>query len=163
MMNKIEPFVERHINSPGPYGALPPSSTSLGKSRLVKEIGSFSDLDDTDLFGAREDLGISASYAKFARRTIANIEIINLYCAEVINSPYEENIQTDLVVGRWLDQTIPSLSQELYPLLGEMARFHIDTSILDIYKNLLIFIGQRYKTIVRILVLSLHHTGSQRH
>lgn len=99
---------------------------------------------------------VSMNYRLFARKNIFNIDILNIYCDELTNTPYQENIQNDLVVGKWLDEIIPSLSQELFPLIQEVARFHIDTSILDIYKNLLISIGKRYELVMKLVVGSLY-------
>ena len=60
-------------------------------------------------------------------------------------NPYESNLANDIMVGRWLDTILPQLSSDLMPLLLELARFKIDTSVLDIYKNLLILIGKRFE------------------
>lgn len=95
---------------------------------------------------------VSMNYRVFAKRNIFNIDIINLYCDELANTPYEHNMPNDLIIGRWLDEIIPSLGQELFPLMQEVARFRIDTSILDIYKNLLISIGKRYELTSKIMV-----------
>lgn len=95
---------------------------------------------------------VSAAYRGFANKNIANIEILSTYCDELTNDPYEGSFQQDVIVGRWLDEIIPNLSQELFPLMSEVSKFHIDTSILDIYKNLLVQIGKRYDIQIKIQV-----------
>lgn len=67
-------------------------------------------------------------------------------------NPYESNLANDIIVGRWLDTILPQLSSDLMPLLQELARFKIDTSVLDIYKNLLILIGKRFELQTKIVV-----------
>lgn len=101
-----------------------------------------------------ENSDVSMNYKIFAKRNIFNIDILNIYCDELANLPYEDNMQNDLTVGRWLDEIIPSLSQELFPLMQEVARFRIDTSTLDIYKNMLISIGKRYELTSKIMVIT---------
>lgn len=107
---------------------------------------------ETDSVGAAEDENTSISYRLFAKQNLQNYEIINVYFEELLASPYEDNLASDILVGRWLEVVIPELNKDLMPLLQELACFRIDTSILDVYKNLLILISKRYDLVSKLVV-----------
>lgn len=100
---------------------------------------------------------LPGSYESFVNKNIDGFEIIKKYCEELTVFPYEEMLPTDKILGRWLEETISSLSSELLPMIGELHRFKIDTSVLDIYRNLLQLIGKRYTFLSHLpMVGSLH-------
>lgn len=107
-------------------------------------ISSQSPKEDSEYSSLMENKNISLEYRLFVKLNLANYEIINLYFDELNDSPYEENLQNDISVGKWLDEILPHLSQQLFPLLPEVAKYRVDTSVLDLYKNLLVAIGKRY-------------------
>ena len=101
-----------------------------------------------------QNLGITEDYEDFVNKNLLNISIIKKYCQEITASPFEEMIQTDIAMGKWLEDTTSRLSEEILPMISELSRFRIDTSILDIYRNLLQLIGKRY-ALLQPLVVSL--------
>lgn len=107
--------------------------------------------EDDDFNDFTEGYDLNQNYKLFVRKNMFNLDIIMLYLEELASNPYEENLQNDIAVGKWLDEITPPLGQELFAIMPEVARFHIDTSILDVYKNLLIGIGKRYEIILKIL------------
>lgn len=131
------------------------SSLFIGKSNsgfqsFLRQQG-IDDLNDESCF-VEEQSTMTNAYRVFAHLNIQNYEIINAYCEELMTNPYESNLANDIMVGRWLDTILPQLSSDLMPLLQELARFKIDTSVLDIYKNLLILIGKRFELQTKIVV-----------
>lgn len=104
-----------------------------------------------------ETNGIAAGYEAFVNKNIEGYEIIKKYCEELTESPYEELLPTDVTMGRWLEDSISSLSGELLPMIGELTRFKIDISVLDIYRNLLMLVGKRYALLVTLV--DSHHLG----
>ena len=107
------------------------------------------------------DQEVSAQYKEFVRKNIQYHNIIHAYCEDLISSPYEENLQNDVMVGKWLDEIIPPLSKELLALMPEVSKYKVDTTVLDVYKNLLILVGRRYDIEMK-LVVGLPHAGNRR-
>lgn len=104
---------------------------------------------------------VSVSYKMFVNRNVNNLEIISLYCDELVTTPYQENLQNDIMLGKWLDEVTPRLSQDLFPLIQEVAKYHIDTSILDIYKNLMIQVSKRYSIQLKLAVRFRSRIGAR--
>lgn len=100
------------------------------------------------------DQQVSAQYTDFVRKNVQYHNIIHAYCEDLISSPYEENLQNDIMVGKWLDEIIPPLSKELLALMPEVSRYKVDTTVLDVYKNLLILVGKRYDIEMKLVVRS---------
>lgn len=121
-----------------------------GFKSFLRQQGTDDLADDACLLA--DEQSTTSAYRQFASLNIQNYEIINAYCEELMANPYESNLSNDIMVGRWLDTIVPQLSSDLMPLLQELARFKIDTSILDIYKNLLILIGKRFELESKIIV-----------
>jgi hypothetical protein len=98
------------------------------------------------------DQQVSSQYKEFVRKNVQYHNIIHAYCEDLITSPYEENLQNDIMVGKWLDEIIPPLSKELLALMPEVSRYKVDTTVLDVYKNLLILVGKRYDIEMKLVV-----------
>jgi len=107
------------------------------------------------------DQQVSPQYKDFVRKNIQYHNIIHAYCEDLLSSPYEENLQNDIMVGKWLDEIIPPLSKELLALMPEVSRYKVDTTVLDVYKNLLILVGKRYDIEMK-LVVGRHKAGNRR-
>ena len=107
---------------------------------------------------------MSLEYEAFVNKNLFNYGIISLYCDELTENPYEDNLATDLVLGKWLDEIIQALNSELIPLICDVIKFKIDISILDIYRNLMILVGKRFEllsgmAVVFILTKGLFSSG----
>lgn len=89
---------------------------------------------------------------EFIGRNSEYLEVINAYIQEVMQVPYEENIQNDIAVGKWLTELVPKLKRELIPLMPEARRYKIDMSTIDVYANLRIEIEKRFALVSKIQV-----------
>ena len=96
---------------------------------------------------------VSEQYKMFANKNVEYHEIVKIYCDDLVSNPYEENLQNDIMIGKWLDGIIPKLSHELSILMLEASRFKVDSTVLDVYKNLLSLVGKRYAIQMKIEVI----------
>lgn len=95
---------------------------------------------------------IHEEYEYFVKRNLFNFGVIKKYCEEITAQPFEAMMATDAAVGRWLDQEIQTLQTKIMCMGRELAKYRIDTTILDIYRNMLIMIGKRYALLNSLIV-----------
>jgi len=96
---------------------------------------------------------VTARLKDFIARNSEYLEVINTYIQEVMQVPYEDNVQNDVAVGKWLSELVPKLKKDLIPLMPEARKYKIDMSTIDVYANLRIEIEKRYSLVARILVM----------
>lgn len=105
--------------------------------------------------------GQEQRFSSFIDQNLANLDIMNKYCQELLQKPYEENLDNDVMAGRWLEELIVRLSKDIIDFINHHTKIKIDTSIIDIYKNYLILISQRYDIILLVKVSPASHSDSQ--
>lgn len=107
-----------------------------------------------NLWKADKPTIIHEDYEQFVKKNLFNFSIIKKYCEEITNQPFDTMLATDSTVGKWLDEEVHSLQTDLLAMGKELSRYKIDTSILDIYRNLLILVGKRYILLYQLTVVS---------
>jgi hypothetical protein len=102
--------------------------------------------DFNKIFGQEE------RFSNFIDQNLGNLDIMNKYCEELQQKPYDDNLEIDIMAGRWLEELIVKLSKDIIDFINHYTKIKIDTSIIDIYKNYLILISQRYDIILLVKV-----------
>jgi hypothetical protein len=126
------------------------SFTNLAVSQRPYQFPS-QDTETTSKAGS-ESGEVTARLKDFIARNSEYVEVINTYIQEVMHVPYEDNVQNDIAVGKWLCELVPKLKKDLIPLMPEARKYKIDMSTIDVYANLRIEIEKRYSLVARILV-----------
>lgn len=98
---------------------------------------------------------MTAKLKDFISRNAEYLEVITAYIQEVMQVPYEENLQNDIAVGKWLTELVPKLKKDLIPLMPEARKYKIDMSTIDVYANLRIEIEKRFALVSKIQVTHL--------
>jgi hypothetical protein len=104
---------------------------------------------------------IYEEYEHFVKRNLFNFWVIKRYCEEITAQPFEAMMATDAAVGRWLDQEIQTLQTKILGMGRELSKYKIDTTILDVYKNMLIMISKRYALLNSLSVTKILITGKR--
>ena len=134
----------------------PSMLTPQVKTQERKQTNNFSEL--CELAVQNECETRTSPYESFVNMNLENYGIIKKYCEELTETPFEEMLTTDTAIGKWLEEVVTSLTAELIPMIDDLARFKIDTSILDIYRNLLQLVGKRY-TLLSTLTVGRSDSG----
>ena len=109
----------------------------------------------------KPQLQIHEEYENFVKRNLFNFGVIKRYCEEITAQPFEAMMATDEAVGRWLDQEIQTLQTKILGMGRELSKYKIDTTILDVYKNMLIMISKRYALLNSLSVTMNLITGKR--
>jgi hypothetical protein len=175
MANRQDTYNENDFNSSdfgSPYSARSSASMLLkvqrsSTSESIDQLITCNDQNNHDTSNHRkekfslEDLArverpqqpqIHEEYEYFVNRNLFNFMIIKKYCEEITAQPFEAMMATDMTVGRWLDEEISTLQSTVMSMGRELSKYKIDTSILDIYRNLLIMVGKRYALLDGLMV-----------